>query len=139
MGTTTSTSGKVLKFTYDNSKSKVVFETKYSISETTSRSMSLGAQVSADTLGKEIGASIGGSASYSKTQSYSYPVRIPPGKIGRLYVSEKTEVARYRHVIQHQDKALGTPDSAYKNVPRQTAISFSTVTTKSPVFSLDTN
>ena len=139
IGTTTSTSRKTLKFTYDNSKSKVTYEHTYSISETTSRSMSLGAQVGAKILGVEIGASIGGSSSYSRTESYGYKVRIPPGKIGRVYVSEKTEVARYRHVIQHQDKALGAPVSAYKNVPGQMTTSFSTVTTKSPVFSLETN
>ena len=138
-GTTTSTSRKVLKFTYDNSKSKVAFENTYSFSETTSRSMSLGAQVSANTLGIEIGASIGGTSSYSRTESYSYRVNIPPGKIGRVYASEKTEVAKYRHVIQHQDKPLYTPDSAYKNVKGGMSIEFSTVTTKSPVFSLETN
>ena len=138
-GTSTSTSRKVLKFTYDNSKSKVVFENTYTFSETNSRSMSVGAEVSAKTLGIEIGASIGGSASYSRTESYSYHVKIPPGKIGRVYASEITEVAKYRHVIQHQDKGLGEPDSKYKNVPGGMSTSYSTVTTKSHKFSLETN
>ena len=138
-GTSTSTSGRVLKFTYDNSKSKVTFEHTYSFSETVSRSMNAGAQVGAKILGIEIGASIGGSTSYTRSQSYSYHVKIPPGKIGRVYASEITEVARYRHVIQHQDKALGEPDSKYKNVPGGMSTSFSTVTTKSHKFSLETN
>ena len=138
LGTTTSTSRKILKNTYDNSKSKVAFENTYTYTETTSRSMSASASVGGSILGIEVGATIGGSASYSRTQSYSYKVRIPAGKIGRVYLSEKTEVARYRHVIQPQEKGLGEPDSKYRNSGSMRT-EFSTVTTKSPVFSLETN
>ena len=137
-GTTTSTSRKSLKTTYDNSKSKVAFDNTYTFTETTSRSMSASASVGANILGVEVGATLGGSASYSKTQSYSYSVKIPAGKIGRVYVSEKTEVAKFRHVIQPQEKGLGEPASKFHNVAGMKT-EYSTVTTKSPVFSLETN
>ena len=136
LGTTTSTSRKTLKTTYDNSKSKIPFENTYTFSETTSRTMSASASVGASILSAEVKASIGGEASYSRTQSYSAQVRVPAGKIGRVYVSEKTEVARFRHVIQPQKQRPG--DNDFKNeLGMQTQ--YSTVTTKSPVFSLETN
>ena len=136
-GTTTSTSGRSLKVTYDNSKSKVAFDNTYTFKETISRTMSASASVGANILGIEVGASLGGSSSYSKEESFSYSVKIPAGKIGRVYVSVKTEIAKFRHVIQEQQKGLGEPDSKFTT--KNTKIEFSTVTTKSPVYSFETN
>ena len=138
-GTRSSTSKKILKTTYDNSKGKIPFENTYDYSETTSRTTSASATVGANILGIEIGASLGGSTSYSITQNYNFHVNIPAGKIGRVYLSEKTEVATFRHVIQTQTKAWGEPESKYKNEKGSVRTEFTTVTTKSPVFSLETN
>ena len=138
IGTSSSTSKKTLKVSYDNSKGTTSFSNTYTFSETTSRSMSASASVGASILSAEVRASIGGEASYSRTQSYSYTVTIPPGKIGRVYVSQKTEVAKFRHVIQPQQKVLGEPNSKYKNVSGMKT-EYSTVTTKSPVFSFETS
>jgi hypothetical protein len=138
LGTTPSTSKRTLKATYDNSKGKTDVENTYQFSETVSRSMSASASVGASILGAEVGATLGGSASYSRTQGFSYKVTIPAGKIGRVYASEKTETARFRHVIQPQEKGLDEPDSKYRNVPGMKQ-EFSTVTTKSPVFSFETS
>ena len=88
---------------YDNSKGKTAVEKTYYFSEKTSRSMGAGASVGT-ILGAEVRASLGGDASYSRTQSYTYKVIIPAGKIGHIYVSEKTSLAKFRHVIQPQIK-----------------------------------
>ena len=137
-GTITSTSKKTLKVTYDNSKGKTAFEKTYSFSDTTSRSMSASPSVGAKILSAEVKASLGGEASYSRTQSFSYTVKIPAGKIGRVYVSQRTDVAKFRHVIQPQEKPLGDPVSNYKNVSGMKT-EYSTVTTKSPVYNFETN
>ena len=133
--TTTSTSGRTLKVTYDNSKSKVAFDNTYKFQETISRSMSASASVGANILGIEVGASLGGSSSYSREESFSYSVKIPAGKIGRVYASEKTEIAKFRHIIQPQQKSLSDP---WKNSGGM-KVEISTVITKSPVYSLETN
>ena len=136
VGSTTSSARKFEKATYDNSKGKSAYEYTYSFSETTSRSMSPSVSVGTNILGAEVKASLGGLSSYSKTQSYSFHVKIPAGKIGHIYVSEKTSLAKFRHVIQPQIK----DGQIWKNNPTSSMkIEFSTVTTKTPEFSLVTN
>ena len=98
--------------------------------------MSASASVGASILSAEVRATLGGEASYSRTQSYSLHVKIPAGKIGRVYVSERIEVAKFRHVIQPQKQGPGDKDFKNELGMRQ---EFSTVTTKSPVYSLETN
>ena len=135
---TTSTSKKDLKVSCDNSKSQKEFEKTYTFSEATSRTMNPSVSVGPLALRAEIRTTLGGEASYNRIQSYSYTVKLPPGKKGRVYVSEKTEIIKFKHVIQLQEKELGEPDSKYKNVGKMRT-EFSSLTTKSPVFILEIN
>ena len=137
-GTTSSTSGKSLKVSYDNTKGKTMLQNTFTCSEPTTRSMSASPSVGANILSAEVRASLGGEASYSRTQTFSVQVNVPVGKIGRVYVSQRTDVAKFRHVIQLQQKETGEPDSKYKNIQGMNT-EFSTVTTKTPVFSVETN
>ena len=137
VGSTTSNSRKIEKASYDNSKGKTALEKTYSFSLSTSRTMSASASVGTTVLGKEVKASLGGDASYKRTQNYSYKVKIPAGKIGHIYLSEKTSIAKFRHVIQPQIKE---GQQNWKNNPNSSMkVEFSTVTTKTPEFSLATN
>ena len=101
---TTSTSKKDLKVSCDNSKSQKEFEKTYTFSEATSRTMNPSVSVGPLALRAEIRTTLGGEASYNRIQSYSYTVKLPPGKKGRVYVSEKTEIIKFKHVIQPQEK-----------------------------------
>ena len=67
-------------------------------------------------------------------------MKIPPGKIGRIYLSEKTSIAKFRHVIQPQIREFGS--TVWKTDPYPGApmtIEFSTVTTISHEYSFVTS
>ena len=67
-------------------------------------------------------------------------MKVPPGKTGRIYLSEKTATAKFRHVIQPQIKEFGT--TVWYKDPNPGApmkIEFSTVTTISHDYSFVTN
>ena len=140
LGTTTSSSRKIEKVSYDNRQGKVTVENTYHYSETSTRTSSASASVGGSILGIEINASIGGGTSFTKTESFTVNMRVPPGKIGRIYLSEKRAVARFRHVIQPQVKEFGT--TVWKKDPNPAApmkIETSTVTTISHEYSFVSN
>ena len=140
VGSSSMISGKTLKVSYDNSQGKVTYENTYTFTETTSRIMNASPTIGAKFLSQEVKASLGGETSYTRTETYRYSVKIPPGKIGRVYVTEKTTIANFRHVIQPQIREFGLNNwKADPNPGAPMRIEYSTVTTKSPEFSLEIN
>ena len=136
VGSTDSYSNKAYLITIDNKGSKVNFQHTYSFSQTVSRSTSASASIGADILGAEISASLGGSSSYSRTETFQYSVTVPPGKIGRVFSRVKSTTSKFRHVFQPQIKLEGY----WKKDPNPNApmkIEYSYVVSKSPVFGID--
>ena len=140
LGTSTTTSRKVEIVSYDNTQGKTTVENTYHYSETSTRTSSAGASVGGSILGIEIKASIGGETSFSKTESFTVNMKVYPGKIGRIYLSEKRAVARFRHVIQPQVREFGT--TVWKKDTNPAApmkTEFSTVTTISHEYTFVSN
>ena len=139
-GTSTTTSRKIEKVSYDNTKGKLTVENTYKYTETSTRTSNAGATIGGKILGIEIKASIGGETSFTKSEEFTVQMKVPPGKIGRIYLSERTAVAKFRHVIQPQIREFGS--TVWKTDPNPGApmrIEYSTVTTISHEYSFATN
>ena len=138
VGSTDSYSNKADLITIDNKGSNVNFQHTYSFSQTVSRSTSASASIGMNILGAEISASLGGSSSYSRTETFQYSVTVPPGKIGRVFSRVKSTTSKFRHVFQPQ---INLPNEGYwKKDPNPNApmrIEYSYVVSKSPVFGID--
>jgi hypothetical protein len=139
-GTTTSSSRRIEKVSYDNTKGKLTVENTYEYQETSTRTSNAGADIGLSILGIEIKGSIGGETSFSKEEKFTVHMKVPPGKIGRVFLSEKKAIANFRHVIQPQIREFGA--TVWKKDPNPGApmrIVFSTVTTISHAYSFETN
>lgn len=133
-----SLSNKADLITIDNRGSNVNFQHTYSFSQTVSRSTTASASIGMNILGAAISASLGGSSSYSRTETFQYSVTVPPGKIGRVFSRVKSTTSKFRHVFQPQIREFS--EGYWKKDPNPNApmrVEYSYVVSKSPVFGID--
>ena len=132
----TSHSNWVEKGSFDNRGNKMPASFKYSYQFTSSRSINMGASVNLKILAFEIGLSIGGSTSFSKTESFSGAREIPANKVGRAYIRNKITTVKFKHAIKREEKINNFWRS---KVNERERVEYSTVVTTTPEFKIDIN
>ena len=105
----------------------------YSYSETNSRTFSMGAGINKEILGLEVSASIGGSLSWSKTDTLSGSANVPGKRVAHAYIRKKIITAKFKHVIQRQSTDV---TGKWVNSGSQKT-SYSTVKTTTPEIKID--
>ena len=128
----TSHSNWVEKGSFDNRGNKMPASFTYSYQVTSSRSTNVGASVNLEIIKFEIG----GSTSFSKTESFSGAREIPANKVGRAYIRNKVTTVKFKHVLKRQEKINNFWKSKVNEKER---VEYSTVVTTTPEFKIDIN
>ena len=128
----TSYSNWVEKGSFDNRGNQKPASFTYSYQATSSRSTNVGASVNLEIIKFEIG----GSTSFSKTDSFSGTREIPAGKVGRAYIRDKITTVKFKHVLKKQEKINNFWKSKVNEKER---VDYSTVVTTSPELKIDIN
>ena len=128
----TSYSNWVEKGSFDNRGNKKPASFTYSYQATSSRSTNVGASVNLEIIKFEIG----GSTSFSKTDSFSGTREIPANKMGRAYIRNKITTVKFKHAIKREEKINKFWRS---KVNERERVEYSTVVTTTPELKIDIN
>ena len=120
------------KGSFDNRGNKKPASFTYSYQATSSRSTNVGASVNLEIIKFEIG----GSTSFSKTDSFSGTREIPANKMGRAYIRNKITTVKFKHAIKREEKINKFWRS---KVNERERVEYSTVVTTTPELKIDIN
>ncbi len=118
----TSYSNWVERGSLSNKGSKTSQTFTYSYSETNSRTFTIGSGITKSVLSAEVSLSIGGSLSWSKTDTLSGSKNVPANKVAHAYVRNQIKTTKFKHIIQRQctDIAGKWKDSGSQKVSTST-------------------